>query len=165
VNQNLCYASYAYELRIVENVGMDEVYINLGTEKCCLFVKASIFLLKRLERYPLLYYAVEEALVCANRGYYGIGVIALAQLLNFLNEETPIERHEVAHEFLTRQPTKEVFDEIKALFKKTAEERAAAELERVIDKADYRHRVMECWTELMTKHHGSSITQGVPVAS
>ncbi len=70
---------------------MSDLYVNLGTGKCCFFVQASKLLLEKLERYPALHHAVEESLECAKLEYYGIGVIAFAQLLNLLSAKNPVE--------------------------------------------------------------------------
>jgi hypothetical protein len=93
-------------------MGADELYLNIGTVKCCLFVPTSTFMIKQLTQYPLLCFSVEEALECAKLGYYGIGVMTFAQILNLRNEETPDERHRVAHKFLEGRPSKATFDEI-----------------------------------------------------
>lgn len=89
---------------------MNKLYINVGSEKCCLFVKMSSFLLRALERNPLLYFAVEEALECAKIGYYAIGILTFSQLLNLFNRKTPASRHVVAHQILRQRPTKPVFE-------------------------------------------------------
>lgn len=83
---------------------MNDSYINIGSEKACFFVKSSIFLVRQLKAKPVLYYAVEEALRCASQGYYAIGILAFAQLLNVFNKKTPQARHIVAHELLTTRP-------------------------------------------------------------
>ena len=84
---------------------MEKLYINIGSEKCCFFVKISIFLINQLEKHPFLYYAVEEALECAKNGYYAAGIITFAQLLNLMKKKTPYSRHLVAHEILKERPT------------------------------------------------------------
>ena len=87
-----------------------DLYVNIGTQKCCLFVRMSYFLLRKLQIYPLLYYAVEEGLQCAKEGYYAAGIMALSQLLNVLNEGAPEARHRVAHELVERRPSKAEYE-------------------------------------------------------
>jgi hypothetical protein len=51
---------------------MDEIYVNIGTPRARLFVFMSNRLLDRLIEFPLLYDAVEEAVISAEGGYYSI---------------------------------------------------------------------------------------------
>jgi len=134
---------------------MSRLYINIGTEKCCLFVKMSTFLLNRLERYPLLFYAVEESLECAKLNYYGIGIIAFSQLLNLFNEQTPPERHEVAHEFLTVRPSRCNFDRIVGQFKDAAEACSDRECARCDDVATFESKIAARWAAFIEAHHGA----------
>ena len=108
----------------------DTLYVNIGTDKCCLFVPMSSFLLRRLQQYSILYYSVEEALECAKIGYFGIGIIAFAQLLNLLKEAAPKSRHDVAHSFLELRPTKQTFDQVVAEFKIAAARQCEEESRR-----------------------------------
>jgi hypothetical protein len=130
---------------------MDELLINIGTEKCCCFVRMSQLLIKKLRAHPLLYYAVEEALECARIGYYGIGMIAFSQLLNLFNEETPEDRHRVAHEFLKQRPAKPMFDSVVERFKIAAAHRSDKEIRKVDSGGltQYRERVLTEWGVLV----------------
>ena len=132
------------------------LFINIGTVKACLFVRMSSFLLRRLEQYPVLYYAVEEALECAKIGYFGIGIIAFAQLLNQLSEETPDSRHLVAHKFLELRPSKEAFDDVVAKFKCAAAERSDLEIRKCASCSDYERKVSAEWQDFIKKLHPSS---------
>ena len=87
-------------------------HLNIGTEKSCLFVYLSKHLIGVLKRNPLLYYAVEESLTCAERGYYSAGILTFSQMLNQFNGKTPSARHEIAHEFLQKRPTKKTYESI-----------------------------------------------------
>jgi len=131
----------------------DGTYINIGTVKSCLFVRMSSFLLRRLQQYPLLYFAVEEALECAKTGYYGIGVMAFAQLLNIFNEKTPDSRHRVGHKLLEFRPTKEAFDSIVAEFKRAAAERQQLERAKYENPDMYDREIsLEWWQFMRTLH-------------
>jgi hypothetical protein len=132
---------------------MAELYINIGTVKSALFVRMSTFLIRRLEKYPLLYFAVEESLECARNGYYGIGIVAFAQLLNVMNEETPDSRHLVAHEFLERRPSKEAFDSVVEKFKESAAQRSDQESRKYDTVDDYGRKIAQEWETFITKLH------------
>ena len=131
-----------------------DIYINIGSEKCCQFVSMSRFLLKQLDKKPLLYYSVEEALECAKIGYYGIGIIAFSQLLNLFKEKTPEHRHLVAHDFLCQRPSKEVFDETVAAFKNAASKQSDHEYKKQNDIPAYKQLLSKEWEELIKKLHG-----------
>jgi hypothetical protein len=124
-------------------------YINIGTEKACLFVRMSRLLLNQLRHYPLLYYAVEEALECAKIGYYSAGILVFAQLLNCFNEETPNSRNMVAHELLKRQPNRDTFDSVVAEFKRVAALRYQQESHRSDNADEFDRRINREWWELM----------------
>lgn len=131
----------------------DTFYINIGTAKCCLFVRMSSFLLRQLERYPLLYWSVEEALECAKIGYFGIGIMAFAQLLNIVNEETPDSRHLVAHRFLELRPTKATFDKVVDEFKCAAAKRSDQESSKCSSIHEYQRMLALEWEKLIAKLH------------
>lgn len=122
-----------------------------------MFVRASRFLIKQLGMYPLLYYAVEEALECAKIRYYGVGIIAFSQLLNLFNEKTPEDRHSVAHEFLTQRPTILMLESVVERFKNAATGRSKKEHDKVAsgDLQEYRERVVADCAELMKKLQSS----------
>ena len=130
---------------------MDNVYINIGSPKCCMFVKISMFIIKQLDKNPFLYYAVEEALECAKNQYYASGILTFSQLLNLLNEATPKDRHMVAHEILKNKPTKEMYEEIKAKFEKVASEINIKEISKSGDPKRYEQKIRQSWNELMVK--------------
>ncbi len=107
--------------------------------------------MKRLEQNPLLYYSVEEALLCAKNGHYAAGIITFAQLLNLLKEKTPEDRHLVAHKILQVRPTREKYEEIKQEFEKTAAEHNEKEIEKQKNISEYEKKVKTAWEELMQK--------------
>ncbi len=129
----------------------NNIFINIGTENCCFFVRMSIFLIKKLEQNPLLYYAVEEALQCAKNNHYAAGIITFAQLLNFLKEKTPNDRHLVAHKILQTRPTKEAYEEVKQKFEKAAAEMNEREVSKYKSISEYENKVNINWQELMKK--------------
>ena len=130
---------------------MNNVYINIGSEKCCFFVKISMAFMKQLERNPFLYYAVEEALECAKNDYYASGILAFSQILNVLNEKTPGSRHVIAHEFLRQRPTKEMYDEIKNKLENTANKINIREMKKHDNIKEYEEKIQSRWKELMKK--------------
>lgn len=130
---------------------MDKLYINIGSKKCCFFVKISIFLINQLEKHPFLYYAVEEALECSSRGYYASGIITFAQLLNLMKKKTPNSRHLIAHQILKERPTKAAFEEITQEVKKTASEYNDREITEYQDNSKYQDLVLKKWNELLKK--------------
>lgn len=136
---------------------MDTLFINIGTVTSCLFVKMSLRFLKLLQRNPLLYFAVEEALECAKIGYYGIGIIAFSQILNSLNKTTPASRHVVAHELLRHRPDKYAYECALENLKMTASEQSERELGKSTDKVSYRRRVAEEWHALVYELHSDRV--------
>lgn len=134
---------------------MNNLYINVGSEKCCLFVKMSSFLLGALERNPLLYFAVEEALECAKIGYYASGILTFSQLLNLFNRKTPASRHVVAHEILRQRPTKPVFEEVVEEFKNVASEQSDQECGKLGTTTDYQQNLVKKWKVFIEKLHGA----------
>jgi hypothetical protein len=130
---------------------MNDLYINIGSQKCCFFVKISIFLINKLEQHPFLYYAVEEALECAKNGYYAIGIITFAQLLNIMNKKTPSCRHLIAHEILKTRPSKDSLETIKQEFKKAASEQNNREMIKYKNDSQYQDDVSQKWNTLMQK--------------
>jgi hypothetical protein len=133
---------------------MDELYINIGTVKCCLFVKMSTFLLRAIVHNPLLYFAVEEALECAKIEYYCVGVLTFSQLLNVFNCETPASRHAVAHEILRTRPTKQTFEEVVEAFKSAASEQSDRESGKCRSVADYKRNIVSEWEAFIKNLHG-----------
>jgi hypothetical protein len=111
-------------------------------------------LLEELDKKPLLYYSVEEALECAKIGYYGIGIIAFSQLLNLFREKTPEHRHLVAHEFLRQRPSKEMLEETVAAFKNAASKQSDRECRKRNDIPAYQQLLFKKWKELIKKLHG-----------
>ena len=132
---------------------MNDLYINIGSEKCCLFVKMSSFLLRALKRHPVLYYAVEEALECARIGYFGIGIIMFSQLLKLFNKKTPGSRNVVAHEALIQRPSKHMFEETVEAFKSAASEQSDRERGKHGSIAGYQQSVVTEWQEFIKEHH------------
>ena len=133
---------------------MSDVYINIGTEKCCLFVRLSRFLIRRLNRYPLLYFAVEEALECRKIGYSGVGIITFAQLLNLFEKQTPRSRHDIAHEILAKRHDCQALDKIIEQFKSAAAECSDQECAKQEDVDKYRRQIVTEWAEMVKRLHG-----------
>jgi len=131
------------------SVGTGIPYINIGTVKSCLFLHMSSFLCSRLEKYPQLYYAIEEGMECSKIGYYAAGILALSQLLNVLNTSTPEERNKVAHEFLHRRPEKTDFNRVIQQVKDVAQSLQHKELKRENDTKEYMQRLVSQWTNLL----------------
>jgi len=105
-------------------------YINIGSEKACLFLHMSKFLMMNLTTRPKLYYAIEQALKTAEQGYFDSGVLAFSQLLNLFNQKTPDQRHVVAHEFLEQQQDEDTFNVILNKLKLVAEYRQEKEIRK-----------------------------------
>jgi len=135
---------------------MDNLYVNAGTVNSCLFIKMSRHLLHVLKENPLLYFAVEEALLSAKQGWYGIGILAWSQILNALKRPTPVSRHVVAHELLRQRPTKAAFDAALDQLKLAASDHTTRELAKVDDPAAYRRVLLAEWTEFITHLHGEA---------
>lgn len=127
---------------------MDNIYFNIGTEKCSFVVPVSEFLLKIVTKYPLLYFAIEEAVLCAKRGYYSAGILAFSQILNQFQVKTPKERHEVAHKILTKRPDKRVYESISLQLKKAAQDKFKNELGRARDPGKYHRDLFFKWCDL-----------------
>jgi hypothetical protein len=130
---------------------MDDLYVNIGTVRCCLFVKMSRQLLRVLRRSPVLFFGVEEALLSAKNGWYGIGILVWSQILNALNRPAHHSRNLVAHELLKQRPTRVAFDEAVAVLKATASEQSERELTRHSDPASYRKIVLGEWRDLVSR--------------
>lgn len=130
---------------------MSNIFINIGTEKSAFFISISIFLIKRLEKKPLLYYAVEEAVLCAKNGHYATGILTFAQLLNLLKEKTPNDRHLVAHQILEVRPTEKAYKEAKSKLEDVAKEISEMETSRYSNIQEYQDKVHEEWQKLMKK--------------
>ncbi len=132
---------------------MNDFYINVGSEKCCLFVKMSIFLMKGMEKNPKLYYAVEDALESAKNERYSIGIMAFSQLLNMLNKETPESRHVVAHKMLRQRPSKQMYEEAKEAFERATAERSDHECRQHGNIIEFREKILKEWEAFITKLH------------
>lgn len=102
-----------------------------------------------LEKHPLLYYAIEEGVVCAQKNYYAAGIIAFAQLANLFNIETPPGRHSVAHKMLDEIPSKVNYDQLIKKFKIIAEETRNHELKKIGDKIAYNQDFEKRWLNLI----------------
>lgn len=127
-------------------------YINIGTEKSCLFILLSRQLINILERNPFLYSAIEEGLQCASQGYYAAGILAYSQTLNCFGSQTPNERHEVAHEFLQHTPSQESYEKIIEMLKYEAEVSYIREADKFKGERDNFHKDLYIlWEEYMNK--------------
>jgi hypothetical protein len=125
------------------------MYINIGTEKVCLFIHMSLLLLNRLTSYPLLHPAVEEALECASEGHFAAGILCYSQILNLLNVETPNERHGVAHQMLMKRPTQQAYDSVVAKLKVAAERQQQREVKKADSSEAYYRDLMDKWSDFM----------------
>lgn len=113
-------------------------FINIGTEKCAVFVRLSKRLLKVLDKYPFLHYAIEEGVLSAEKyEYYAASILAFSQLLNTLSHPTPKERHLVAHHFLEMRPEEKTYRKISKILKVELEQIADDELSKAADKSLY----------------------------
>ncbi|MGW8256772.1 MAG: hypothetical protein ACWGMZ_04735, partial [Thermoguttaceae bacterium] len=120
---------------------MDEFFINIGSEKSSLFIKMSSHLINCLKKNPMAYYAVEEAIECQKKGYYGVGIIVFAQILRMLGHDSPPTRNDVAHRILKKRPTKEAYNEILESVKKMAIKQSDSECRRYDTIAGYNRKI------------------------
>ena len=124
-------------------------WINIGTEKCVVFVRMSKRLLHILKKYPLLHRAIEEGVISAEEHkYYAAGILAFSQILNVLNETTPNARQDVAHKFLEIIPKESSYREIGKTVKTKLEEIAEAELKESSDQSIYFKELQKLWKEI-----------------
>ncbi len=147
-----------------ENPGIPsgELYVNIGTEKSCCFVRMSVRFCKKLEEYPLLYYAVEESLECSKLGYFSAGIIVLSQVLHILegHKNVPEARNKVAHESLKWRPSKKDFDDVLRQVKRAAEDIYERERSRADDPKVYYERVQAMWESAISSlNRSQSSTQ------
>ncbi|HOF50640.1 MAG TPA: hypothetical protein PLH22_03135 [Candidatus Colwellbacteria bacterium] len=123
-------------------------FVNIGTEKSCLFISLSSQLINILRKNPFLYFATEESLLCANQGYYAAGILAFSQLLNCLNEKTPKERHKVAHEFLKYKPKREYYEKLFKLLENASESIYLRELKKSRKSDDeFNREIFNLWKD------------------
>lgn len=124
-------------------------WINIGTEKCVVFVRMSKHLLFILKKYPCLHNAIEEGVISAEEHkYYAAGILAFSQLLNCLNESTPKARHGVAHHFLEYIPKESSYREIGKILKEKLEKIGEKELKNSKDKEKYFDELQDLWKKL-----------------
>lgn len=124
-------------------------WINIGTEKCAVFVRMSKRLLCILKKYPLLHHAIEEGVISAEEHkYYAAGILAFSQMLNVLNEITPGARHDVTHKFLEIVPKESSYREIGKMVKIKLEEIGDKELKKHLDKTKYFKELQELWKKI-----------------
>lgn len=128
---------------------LGDYFINIGTERSCFFVANSKHLMMILERYPLLYYAIEEGVVCAKRGYFAGGILAFAQLINLFNKATPPERHVVAHNILEAPPNEGSYKKIVEELKAIADAKNKEELRKYLNKEKYNTDLEARWRNLI----------------
>jgi hypothetical protein len=128
-----------------------DLYINIGTEKSCYFVQLSFFLLRILEQHPILYYAVEESIICGEKGYFASGIIAFSQILKIFNQSTPTVRNKIAHELLIYRPSTNDFENIKQQVKEAAYQMHINELNRAKDIKAYKQKLLSAWEEFIKR--------------
>lgn len=142
-----------------------KLYINIGTPKTCLFVLMSNKLLGGLRKYPVLYDAVEEALISAKNGYYSIGVIVWCELLKSVlhanSKQDSDERNISAHDFFKIRQTKKSYDNLLDKFKKESEKCYLKELAKTKDKKTYISDIQNKWEKFM-KELPSIIQHKIP---
>lgn len=130
-----------------------EPYVNIGTPKACLFVFMSIKLLKKLHEHPLLYYAIEEALISAKNKYYTIGIIIwyelLKSILNANSKQDSDKRNSATHDIFKIRPTKKDYDDLLDKFKKETKKSYLKELTKEEDKEIYNEKIMNEWNKFM----------------
>lgn len=129
------------------------MYINIGTQKACLFVSMSIRLLKKLREYPFLYYAVEEALISAKNHYYAIGIIVWYELLkNVLsaNSKRDSEKRNITvHDILKVKPTKLNYNILLDKFKEVSKRCYLKEAGKTKNKKEYDRKIQYEWKEFI----------------
>lgn len=130
---------------------LKEVYINIGTEKACCFIINSKHLMNTLQRFPLLYYAIEEGNLCAKQGYYSAGILAFSQVIKQFNIKEPNERHLVAHKMLLEIPRKTNYNKVVEEFKTIAREKYNNEILKVSNEKAYNEELCILWKNLMQK--------------
>ncbi len=137
---------------------METPYINIGTEKSCLFVHMSLHMIKHLEMYPLLFYAVEEAMKCAEMEYFAAGIIIFSELsCKIFNVKKPHSRNTVAHEPYKYRPQKTSYDNILKKFEDAAKRKYEEEFfNRKKDQKNYHEQIRQRWNELQSKLRGNS---------
>ncbi|MDD5760745.1 MAG: hypothetical protein PHF45_01675 [Candidatus Pacebacteria bacterium] len=146
----MSHGSYHCAVRVESNRNKD--WINIGTEKCCVFVRMSKRLLYILKTYPLLHRAIEEGVISAERNkYYAAGILAFSQILNILNDPTPEDRHAVAHKFLEIIPQEASYRKIAKMVKIKLEEIGNKELKKSVDKIKYFEELQKLWREIYKK--------------
>ena len=132
------------------------MFINIWTEKSCLFVHMSKKLLAQLKKYPLLYYAIEEALISESNGYYSIWIIIwydlLRLILNVNNKLDSNERNIPAHEILKTRPTKESYNNLLCKFKWEAEKVQLKEIWKYTNKKEYYNNLAVEWNEFINNY-------------
>jgi len=130
-----------------------EPYINIGTPKACLFVFVSNRLLNELRKHPLLYDAVEEALISAKNEYYAIGIIIwyelLKSVLNANSKDDSNKRNSAAHDILKIRPTKKAYDDLLNKFKDEAKECYLKEVAKEENKEACNEKIMREWNQFM----------------
>jgi len=127
------------------------LYINIGNDKSCLFVRMSNMLLNKWREFPFLHSAVEEALFSAQQSHYSIGIIVwyelLKDVLNASNQDDSTERNIPAHDILVIRPTKESYEKLLNKFKEEAEKRCLKEWTKAGDKEKYIQSVLDNWED------------------
>lgn len=131
-------------------MGGDKPYINIGTEKSCLFIHLSRRLIKILENNPFLYSAIEESLKCASEGYYAAGILAYSQTFNCFGVKTPEARHRIAHEFLQHKPSQDTYEVLLETLKYVAEVAYVQEVDKFKGSREEFHKELYvAWEEYM----------------
>jgi len=129
------------------------LYISIGTPKASLFVFISNKLLNELRKHPLLYDAVEEALISGKSGYYSIGIIVWYELLKGIlhanSKRDANERNIPAHDILKIRPTKKAYEDLLNKFKGEAKKCYLKEFAKEENKEAYVSGLQAEWKKFI----------------
>lgn len=138
---------------------MKKYYINIGTSKSCCFVCMSNRLLNQSRAFPLLYEAVEEALVSYRNGYYSIGIIIWYELLKSIlhanSKKDKSKRNIPAHDILKERPTKKSYEELLDKFKTEAKKCYFKELAKSQNREAFNKKLEDNWVKFIKEVHSA----------
>jgi len=110
-------------------------------------------LLNKLRQHPLLYDAVEEALISEKNGYYSIGIIVWYELLKSVlhanSKQDANERNIPAHDILKIRPTKKAYEKLLNKFKNEARKCYFKELAKEGNKEAYVSDLQTEWKKFI----------------
>ncbi len=127
-------------------------YVNIGSGRSCLFLPASMHLVKCMQQHPALYHAIEEAQDCARDEYYTAGIIVLDQALTALfNVSKRGGRNKAAHERLKSKPSREDYELLLEELKNAAKKKQELELRKAQSRDHWYIAFRGQWRDLMTQ--------------